>query len=347
MIVQMSEQLRRNNMNTKYFLLGLVTWGTMAHASAGGVDGGGGKSIVCRDTAGAIKSAEVLDLYEGRVLFGLNIQESNEPRTTQIKNALNAIPVNSRGLIEVYVNQVQKNMKITPAGTQLLQIDDSFEVIVPNGCAAEQAANYYNDKMILVSGDIWASLSETGKAALILHEAVYAANRIVGATNSRQSRHIVANIFDPSTKWTDIKDQLPQQALTCVSMGGGLLMWAYQDQNNSWTLQFQILGKSYVMSKKTFNVMNADFDFNEAKNFPIKQGDDLVGTGTSTTGFARSVFEDDDVITVSKKWEAIKDNQGQIIKGYQTPRYYFSWSSATFPKTSTSESLLNCSVVIP
>lgn len=334
-------------MKTKFLLLGLMAMGAIANAQAGGVDGGGGKSIVCRDNSGIIQSAEILDLYEGRIMFGLNIYESNEPMASQIKAALNAIPVNSRGLIEVYANQVQKNMKITPAGTQLLPIDDSFEVIAPKGCTAEQAANYYNDKMILVSGDIWANLSETGKAALILHEAVYAVNRVAGATNSRQSRHIVANIFDPSTRWTDIKDQLPQQALTCISMGGGLLMWAFQDQNNSWTLQFQILGKSYVMSKKTFNVMNGDFDFNEAKNFPIKQGDDLVGTGTSTTGFAKSLFEDDDVITVSKKWEAIKDNQGQIIKGYQTPRYYFSWSSATFPKTSTSESLLNCSVEIP
>jgi len=334
-------------MKANFLIGGLMALGIVANAKAGGVDGGGGKSIVCRNSAGNITSTEILDLYEGRVMFGKNITETAEPMAVQIKNALNQIPAYSRGLIEVYVNQVQKNMKIAPAGTKLLPIDDSFEVIAPKDCSVEQAANYYNDKLILVSGDIWANLTETGKAALILHEAVYASNRLVGATNSRQSRHIVANIFDPSTRWVDIKDQLPQQALTCMSMGGGLLMWAFKDQNSSWTLQFQVLGKSYVMSKKTFSVMNAGFDFNEAKNFPIKQGDDLVGTGTSTTGFASSLFEDSDVITVSKKWEAVKDNQGQIIKGYQTPRYYFSWSSGTFPKTSTSESLLNCSVVIP
>ncbi len=130
-------------------------------------------------------------------------------------------------------------------------------------------------------------------------------------------------------------------------MGGGLLVWAFKDQNNFWTLQFQILGKSYVMSRKTFSVTDSEFDFNEAKNFPILQGDNLVGTGISTAGSARSVFEDSDVVTVSRKWEAIKDPQGQIIKGYQTPRYYFGWSSGTFPRTLTSESLLNCSVVIP
>lgn len=334
-------------MNSKYFALSFFFVGLLAQAYRGGVDGGGGKSIVCRDSAGAIISAEVLDLYEGRVMFGLNIQDSRLPMVDQINNSLNLIPASSRGLIEYYTRHIQNKMHVLPTGTQLLPIDDSFEVIVPVGCKAEQAANYYNDNRILMSGDIWARLSETGKAALIIHEAVYAANRRVGATDSRQSRHIVAHLFDSSTVWSDIKDQLPRQVLTCFSMSGGLLMWAYQDQSRIWTLQFQILGRSYVMSKKTFTIMNGDLNFNEAKDFPIKQGDNLVGTGTSMTGFAKSIFEDDDIITVSKKWESIKDNQGQIIRGYQTPRYYLSWTSASFPNTSTSESQINCSIEVP
>jgi hypothetical protein len=334
-------------MKAPLLFIGTIMIFAFAEARAGGVDGGGGKSIVCRETSGAIKSAEVLDLYEGRVMFGLNITETGEPMDTQINRALNLIPASSRGLIEVYAKQVQKYLKLTPAGTQLLPIDDSFEVVVPTGCSAEQTANYYNDKLILVSSDIWNSLTETGKAALILHEAVYASNRILGATNSRQSRHIVASIFDPSTKWTDAKDQRPPQTLTCMAVGGGLMMWAYRQPGGLWTLQFQVLGKSEVVSKKTLSISSPAFDFNEAKTFPIKPGDDLVGTGTSIVGFAKSDFEDGDIITVSKKWEAIKNDQGQIIKGYQTPRYYFGWTSATFPKTSTSESLLNCSVVIP
>lgn len=331
----------------KSAFLGLVFLSAIANARTGGVDGGGGKSIVCRDSSNAIISAEVLDLYEGRVMFGLNIPETLEPKEDQIRNALNRIPISSRGTIELYVDQVQKNMKITPAGTQLLPIDDSSEVLAPQGCSAEQAANYYNDRLILISGDIWGSLSETGKAALVLHEAIYASNRLVGATNSRQSRLAVAHIFDPSIQWTDIKDGLPQNTLTCMSMGGGLLMWAFETQPGFWTLQFQVLGRSFVMSKKTFSVANPSFDFNEAKNFPVKTGDDLIGTSTTVAGSARSAFENLDSITISRKWESIKDRQGQVIRGYQTPRYYLSWTSGTFPLASTSESLLNCSLVVP
>ena len=339
-------------MKSNILLLGLVALCLSAEATQkpveGGVDGGGGKSIVCRENDGSIKSAEVLDLYEGRVMYGLNIKETSEPMEQQIEKALNIIPPSSRPMIEIYTKLVLKKMKITPAGTKLLPIDDSHEIISPAGCQPEQAANYFSDKMILISGDIWNKLSETGKAALVLHEGVYAANRVVGATNSRQSRHIVANLFDPSTKWTDIKDQLPQDKLTCMSMSGGLLLWAFQQPNKSWTLQFQVLGKSYVVSKKTVNWLSApDFDFYEAKTFPVKKGDDLVGTSTSTTTSLRSNFEDEDIVTITKKWESIKDGNGQVIKGFQTPRYYLSWKSGTFPKTSTSESLLNCTVAIP
>ncbi len=213
-------------MKAIFLVTGLLALGMVDNAKAGGVDGGGGKSIVCRNAAGEITSAETLDLYEGRIMFGKNIAETAEPMVVQIETALNQIPANSRGLIEIYVNLVRTNMKITPPGTKLLPIDDSFEVIVPKDCSAEQAANYYSDKLILISGDIWTSLTETGKAALILHEAIYASNRLVGATNSRQSRHIVANIFDPSTRWVDIKRSFTQSVFNLhiygrwfVSMG--------------------------------------------------------------------------------------------------------------------------------
>lgn len=334
-------------MKNLFFLTSLMISGVTPLALAGGVDGGGGKSVVCRDSSGVIQTTEVLDLYEGRVMFGLNIQDSPEPMDVQIKNALSRIPANSRGLIEFYTGHVLKTMKLTPLKTRLLPIEDSFEVVAPQDCAVEQAANYYTDKTILVSGDIWSKLSETGKAALVLHEAVYAANRMVGATNSRQSRHIVASIFVPTTNWVDIKDQLPQNALTCLTYGGGLLMWAYQDENNHWNLQFQILGKSYVMSKKTLRIVNPQFDLNEAKNFPIVTGEDKVGLSITSSGATQSLFEDGDIISISKKWETIKDRQGNTIRGFQTPRYYLSWISRSFPNTSTSESLLNCSVQIP
>jgi hypothetical protein len=210
---------------------------------------------------------------------------------------------------------------MTPSGTELLPINDSFEVAIPRGCGAEQVANYYNDNLILINSDIWAAFDETDRAALILHEAVYAANRLVGATNSRQSRHVVASIFDSVTQWTDPKDQVPKQALNCIGENGGLFLWAYKDSSNDWVLQFQ--------------------------KFPVLKGEDRIGTSTGRSSQTQSMFEGDDWVSVTKRWEAIKGQDGKVIKGFQTPRYYLSWMSGTFPKTYVEEQLLNCSVTLP
>lgn len=315
---------------------------------AGVISGGGGKGVVCRFPAGNIETAETLDLYEGRVLFGLQSPiESNEPYAVQVAQALERIPVVSRGAIEVYANLVLKNLRFAPVGSELTPINDSFEAVLPKNCKAEQLANYYNDKLILVSEEIWQKLSETNKAALILHEAVYAAERIHGATDSRRTRHVVASLFDQKTDWVDPKDQVPAKTLRCVTDKGGFLAWAFQDESGKWVMQFQILGGNQVMSKKRVVLHSEKINLEEAKTFPILKGDDLIGTGTSMMTSIESNFEDADYIAVKKRWEGIKDQHGNQIPGYQTPKYYVSWISGTYPGTSTPEALLNCSVEMP
>ncbi|MCB0367933.1 MAG: hypothetical protein KDD45_00480 [Bdellovibrionales bacterium] len=314
---------------------------------AGAISGGGGQGIVCRDVKGNITSAQSMDLYEGRIVYGLHISTNATPFQTQAKLAVSTIVSPVGRLIEYYSEQIQKYMRIMPVGVQLQPINDSLDVIIPpKGCAIEQLANYYNDKNILISGDIWNALSETDRAALILHEAVYATNRIVGATDSRQSRHVVASLFDPSTKWTNVKDQLPTDALNCISSAGGLYMWAFKTQEG-WTLQFQILANAYVMSKKIFQTHSPKFNFTEAKSFPILKGDDKVGTSISEGGAARSIFEDEDTIVITRTWEHIVDQNGRMIEGYQTPRYYLSWVSQTYPKSSIEKIPLNCGLEVP
>lgn len=310
--------------------------------NSGGVDGGGGKSIVCRNEAGDIKTAEVLDLYEGRVMYGKNIPESSIPMDEQIEAAIARIPMSSRGFIQGFVLMVKENMRLTPAGAQLLPIDDSFEVIVPKGCAAEQVANYYSDNLVIISGDIWAALTETSKAALILHEAVYATNRLVGAKNSRQSRHIVAHIFDPSTKWVDVKDGVPTDAMFCGVPGGGGAMWVFKDPSGAWVMQFNAIGDGFTMSKKTIEFSGSDFDLNEMMEVPVSKGVDRIGEYNSLLGYVNSDFEDDDFVVITRQWEAPKNSEGVVVDGYQFPRYYFEWHSATFPNTSTPKRLIVC-----
>ena len=169
-------------------------------ALAGGMEGGGGKSIVCRDTTGAIKSAEVLDLYEGRVQYGLTYTESalsSDQQATAIfsSSGLGTDQSFPPSTVYDYYMNARSHLKFVPLGTDLNPINDSFEVIAPKNCAIEQTVNYQNDQLVLVSKEIWDALSETQRAALMIHESSYRYLRNYHETNSRRARHFTAYLF--------------------------------------------------------------------------------------------------------------------------------------------------------
>ena len=237
---------------------------------------------------------------------------------------------------------LKKNMTFLPAGTELKDVDDSFDVVFPSGCKAEQLAHYYSDDKILVNSDIWQHLTETDRAALILHEAIYRLNRSVGAADSRQSRHVVMSLFDSSTGFADPDENIPADALTCISMQGGLYMSVFKNAaGNIWNLQFKALGKNFIFSKKIVQLINFQqkFDFNEAKTFPVFEGTDHIGEEVLSSTTMYSDFEGSDIVMIKRKWEAVGS-------GYQTPRYYLNWSSGTFSNLTVRNQLLNCAVKI-
>lgn len=61
----------------------------MAFASysfaVGGMEGGGGNSVVCRDSQGKMVSAEIYDLFEGRALYGYLPKEDTSDYKTQAR----------------------------------------------------------------------------------------------------------------------------------------------------------------------------------------------------------------------------------------------------------------------
>lgn len=184
-----------------YLAMMLVVGGASSQAfAAGGMEGGGGKSVVCRNPDGTIRTAEVLDLYESRTVFGLPYQESPVPWRRQaieifeasgIRTDIGQTPPSS---IYDWFQNASSHLHFLPDGTSLKPIDDSLEVIVPKGCLIEQTANYQNDRRILVSTEIWNALSETQRAALLIHEAAYRHLRAEGEKDSRRARHFTAHI---------------------------------------------------------------------------------------------------------------------------------------------------------
>ncbi len=247
-------------------------------------------------------------------------------------------------MISALVQQAKKSFQITPEGTVLTVVNDSFETSIPSGCAAEQLANYYNDELILIAGSLWEKMNNTERAALIIHEGLYAAERLLGSKDSRRTRHVVGRLFDANTSWVDPKAGIPNDALTCVGHGGALFFNAYKISADIWTLQFQILGKSQVMSRKTLLVFGTEFDFSQAiPNLGVR-GTDEIGESSEVASNVQSVFESDDTLTLKVEWRELKDIQGRAVPGMQTPSYYLSWYSGSYPNLKTENIQINCGI---
>lgn len=172
-----------------YFLL-------MQLALAGKETGNGGVSVVCRDSKGIINSVELLDLYEGKLLYGRTyssdlISVDQHIQLAQLRVISFPHFLNS---LKDEVAFIQANMVFIPKGTELIPTNDAFPIIQKKGCQLEQLANYADSGEIFVSQEIYDELTNLNKASLLLHEAIYALRRKTGDTTSQQSRRLVSHL---------------------------------------------------------------------------------------------------------------------------------------------------------
>lgn len=242
----------------RLIILASVLGLTSSTFAARGVDGGGGKSVVCRDDSGTIIKAEVLDLYEGRVQYGVNIPSSTDPVKVQMENAIVSI---TKGRSKVFqdsvlqlANFISVRKRVLPDGTALEDIDDSHHVVVPKNCKVEQLANFTKQNQVLVDGEIWKSLDNTNKAALLVHEALYKWFRNYGATNSIRARKHVAYAF-MGYDAVDIKEDLPAQYLECHTLPNqngspypGTKFWAFNNADGELVFQFDYLDGGLMLT---------------------------------------------------------------------------------------------------
>lgn len=237
-----------------------------AALASGGMEGGGGKTVVCRNANGSIRSVEILDLYEARTVYQLSYNESSVTWKEQGIELMRAAGLEVEGtstspsrIYDWYMNAVQ-NLVFLPEGTTLKPIDDSLEAIIPGDCTLEQTVNYQNDKRILVDGSIWAALSETQKAALMIHEATYRLLRGVGETDSRRARHFTGYIVSGHK----VEGTFPSNnyQLVCMNVDGekDTFFYAFKlpsespNESEKIRLQFGSLGGRRLLSKAYVDV---------------------------------------------------------------------------------------------
>lgn len=219
----------------KFILLILITTSLASLAEAtdyftGADISGGGKVVVCRDQSQKILSAELLDLFEQRALYGLKTMPLGSDvmqSVGQIKDKLSALYMNAKFMTPKSdsVDKAVKAFRLLPHGVALLPIDDAAEIAVPIGCALEQLAAFQGNTTLLVNRDIWDALDPINQAALYIHEGLYYYERNSGDTNSKRTRKAVAYLFSDASLVPLFAD-MPAVSKTCTAAING-------DENHS------------------------------------------------------------------------------------------------------------------
>ena len=201
-----------------FALLALSINGFAQGSDRGGHDGGGGQGVVCYNKENQIESVELLDLFEGRILEGLNIVEDHSSAALEQLLALhqkNQWYFNTFSS-EESLKEFTKVFRLLPAGTRLKPIADSNSIFIPSNCKIEQLVNFQGPSRIFVVSDFWHMLSPTAQAALYAHELIWSYERNNGALYSSRARRTVARLFADNYDFLKPTAR-PKNALECSS----------------------------------------------------------------------------------------------------------------------------------
>lgn len=178
------------------FLIGMPIFASAA-GDSGGAGPGGGKGVVCRNADRSIKSVELLDLWEERVIRHENAIEFSgdleKEISSTIERAKNIISDEDDTSIYNLGESVADELSLvvhgilglngltsveTFNGVKLEDTQDSFESMIPDipGCKLEQIVRYTHlgdQDHWQVNLDITAKMNHQNLIALGLHEAIY------------------------------------------------------------------------------------------------------------------------------------------------------------------------------
>ncbi len=191
-------------------------------AHAGDKIGNGGDVVVCRDDKGTITSIELLDFYEAReyrhILKDLgDATWSVEQKIQYVMNRLSRLDPERADRYSKECSSFLDDSVFLP-GKELPDLNDSHHLGFPKGCKVEQIVIateqrfpeeefwFPQGKKYVINPDLWSNplFGTDDKAALILHEVIYAeARNQFHHTNSIQVRYfnsyVTSNVIESFT----------------------------------------------------------------------------------------------------------------------------------------------------
>lgn len=176
-------------------------------ALAGPSTSGGGFAVVCRDVQGRIQSAELLDLYEARTMYGFELMSASgdivNDYLRSVKNGYRhqgyAPPLPDSDFARNLEN-FMRSVQFLASDEKLPNLlDHGSQVVPPKSCQLEPLAIFYDtQEIITIDRQIWDSLDSLNQAALVTHEITYSEYRNLKVDpdlNSIETRRVTASDF--------------------------------------------------------------------------------------------------------------------------------------------------------
>lgn len=190
----------------------------LSSALAGDDRGNGGDFMVCRNPDASIRSVELLDFYEARVIRGVAIDlgESNRPLEELVGEGISRIARLDSAMAGKLTGLAARFMDDADfqSGVYLEDVTDSGYVPVQRGCAVEQVAVRLNGPLpagarrYVINRDLWDLADTVQKAGLVLHELIYGELRDLGALDSVAARRYNSTFASDRGRALQPKDYL-------------------------------------------------------------------------------------------------------------------------------------------
>lgn len=179
----------------------VVTTQPATATGVGGVDGGGGKGVLCDskvmtlDLYEAIQSGVQLNqdfgnLTDNLKFYGLEAAKYQSESLDYLQN-----PQISSDILNFLETEIINKFQDITYGQRLPLTQDAHTADLPTHCKIIQIAIYAQDGKIYRDPDYWSQLSTLDQAVLVLHEFMYARARKYGAIDSDESRKAMGFIF--------------------------------------------------------------------------------------------------------------------------------------------------------
>ncbi|MBI3541778.1 MAG: hypothetical protein HY075_00680 [Deltaproteobacteria bacterium] len=179
----------------------LLAAAPLANAIEGGV-GNGGTAVVCRDRAGKIESAELLDLYEAHN-FGNTVEidrGQSGAKKDLLARALGRLSFDNVLQADVWAYDEEIEARQRDVKSSWLYKPGAIREELPKldrpGCGFEVVINYLGDYDVRVNRPVYDALPALDQAALAAHEAIFRlARERAHVHSSRAVRPLVAQLF--------------------------------------------------------------------------------------------------------------------------------------------------------